>query len=120
MERELRAEAAVEMVEQAGNIALGYFSDLDTLSIEKKGHQDLVSEADREVELFLRRSISRQFPDDGILGEEFGSEEGNSGFTWVIDPIDGTANFVSGIPAWTVVLAVTSGKTTQVGVIRDP
>ena len=60
------------------------------------------------------------FPEDGIVGEEHAPRPSESGFVWVIDPIDGTTNFIHGIPAWTVVIAGVSGGTTQIGVIHDP
>jgi myo-inositol-1(or 4)-monophosphatase len=115
-----RLEFACDLAEAAGAKAMDFFRDLGSLSIESKGHQDMVSNADREVERFIRGAIAERFADDSVLGEEFGSEAGSSGFTWVIDPIDGTGNFVSGIPAWTVVIACVEGGQTIVGVIHDP
>jgi len=115
-----RLAFAIETAEAAGEAARDHFEAIDMLAVEKKGHQDLVSNADREVEQFVRQAIAAAFPDDGIIGEEYPPEEGRSGLTWVIDPIDGTANFVSGIPAWTVVLGCASADGMQVGVIRDP
>lgn len=104
----------------AGDYALEYFQRIETLAVERKGHQDLVSEADRNVELLIRARLVEAFPDDAIVGEEHAPTEGSSGYTWVIDPIDGTANFVAGIPAWTVVLACVHNAETCIGVIRDP
>lgn len=115
-----REAFAVDLSRRAGDIGLRYFRDFSNLTVESKGHQDLVSEADREVETFIRAAIGEQFPDDGVVGEEHASKTGRSGFDWVIDPIDGTANFVRGIPAWTVVIAATLHGATQVGVIHDP
>jgi myo-inositol-1(or 4)-monophosphatase len=96
------------------------FKSLDQLTIERKGHQDLVSEADRETETLIRNSIASAWPDDGIIGEEHGRKHGTSGYDWVIDPIDGTANYVSGIPHWCVVLACTYERLPVLGVIHDP
>lgn len=115
-----RADFAVTLATAAGDLAKRYFADHTSLAIDKKGAQDWVSEADRKVELFVRDEIKNAFPDDGIVGEEFGATVNETGFTWVIDPIDGTTNFVNGIPNWTVVLAGVSAGETQVGVIRDP
>jgi len=111
---------AIKIVHTAGKLALDYFGRLDTLEIDSKGHQDFVTEADREVELAIRGALADAFPDDAIVGEEHAAVAGTSGFTWVIDPIDGTANFVADIPAWTVVLAGVSQGKTQVGIIHDP
>ncbi|MEM7258137.1 MAG: inositol monophosphatase family protein, partial [Pseudomonadota bacterium] len=97
-----------------------YYRRFDALNIESKGHQDLVSNADREVELLLRQAIEAEYPDDGIVGEEFDNLASTSGFTWVIDPIDGTASFVRGRPGWCVVLACVENGVTTVGVVVDP
>lgn len=115
-----RYQTARAICHDAGAEALRYFRAFDTLSIDRKGHQDLVSEADRNVEVFIREALARSFPEDGIVGEEHAPVEGTSGFTWVIDPIDGTANFVRGIPAWTVVLACVHEGRTALGVVHDP
>lgn len=115
-----RVAFAIETARAAGDIGLRYFRNRDALTIESKGHQDLVSEADREVELFIRAAIAAAYPDDAIVGEEHPPTEGRSGFVWVIDPIDGTANFVAGIPAWCVVIAGARDGVPVVGVIHEP
>lgn len=119
-----RYNFAIDIINEAGKIALSYFSNLSQLKVEKKGHQDLVSEADKNVEVLIRKQISNQFPDDEIIGEEGGvthSKKNNStGYVWVIDPIDGTANFVSGIPAWTVVITLVKDSAVYAGFILDP
>ncbi|TYC63364.1 inositol monophosphatase [Rhodobacterales bacterium] len=115
-----RLDFAVALAKKAGELGVDYFRKLDTLTVTKKGHQDLVSEADRNVETLIRKELAVSFPDDGILGEEHGIEEGSSGYTWVIDPIDGTANFVAGIPQWCVILACVHQGNVIVGVIHDP
>lgn len=115
-----RSEQAIEICREAGRLALQYFRDLDSLVIDNKGHQDFVSQADKNVELLTRELLAKAFPDDAIVGEEHAPSAGTSGFTWVIDPIDGTTNFINGIPAWTVVIAGVEDGKTQVGVIHDP
>ena len=115
-----RLTFARELAERAGKLGMEFFRRLDSLTIESKGHQDLVSEADREVELFVRREIAKAHPDDGVIGEEHAPTKGTSGYTWVIDPIDGTANFVRGIPAWCVVIACARDGVTVTGVIHEP
>lgn len=115
-----RYEASRRIAAVAGTEALRYFRTFDTLTIDRKGHQDLVSEGDRNVELLVRKEIAGAFPKDGIVGEEHAPVIGTSGYTWVIDPIDGTANFVRGIPAWTVVIAVTRDADVVTGVVHDP
>jgi myo-inositol-1(or 4)-monophosphatase len=115
-----RMQFAIDLARRAGELGLKYFRDLDSLAIESKGHQDLVSQADREVELFIRAAIAVDYPQDGIVGEEHASVAGSTGCVWVIDPIDGTANFVRGIPAWCVVIACARNGETVVGVIHEP
>ena len=115
-----RMHFAIDLARRAGELGLKYFRDLDNLTVESKGHQDLVSEADREVELFIRAAIAEAYPQDGIVGEEHAAVTGTTGCVWVIDPIDGTANFVRGIPAWCVVIACARDGETVVGVIHEP
>ena len=119
-DHEARERFAIDLARRAGDLGLRYFRDLESLTIESKGHQDLVSQADREVELFIRAAIAADYPQDGIVGEEHASVAGSTGHVWVIDPIDGTANFVRGIPAWCVVIACARDGETVVGVIHEP
>ena len=114
-----KTKISIEIVKSAGALALKFFQDLASLNVEKKGHQDFVSRADRDVEQFVRTALEHAFPDDGIVGEEHDPKPGSSGFTWVIDPIDGTTNFINGIPVWTVVLAGVCDDKTQIGIIYD-
>jgi Archaeal fructose-1,6-bisphosphatase and related enzymes of inositol monophosphatase family len=115
-----RLDFAISLSRTAGARALEAFRSIESLTVESKGHQDLVSNADRETEAFVRAEIARTYPDDGIVGEEEAPKPSRSGWTWVIDPIDGTANFVSGIPAWCVILACVHEGETQVGAICEP
>lgn len=115
-----RLAFAIDLAQRAGASALASFRKLETLTIEKKGHQDLVSEADRDTETFIRSEIARLYPDDAIVGEEHEPTPGTSGWTWVIDPIDGTANFVSGIPQWCIIISAVYADTIEVGVMEEP
>ena len=115
-----RYTAAQSIARAAGALGLKYFNSFDTLTIESKSHQDFVSEADKNVEILVRVAISEAFPDDAIVGEEGAPTTGTSGFTWVIDPIDGTTNFIHGIPQWCVAIAIMQNAQTVVGVIHDP
>lgn len=106
---------------EAGAIAQEFFLNRDELVIEDKANpQDIVSRADREVEMFIRDRLTEMFPDDGVLGEEYGSTEGTSGFLWVIDPIDGTSLFLAGLAHWCVSIAVCKDMITVSGVIHAP
>lgn len=114
-----RAIAAADIAKSAGALALDYFRRLPSLVIETKGPQDFVTEADRAVETHIRDLIEEAYPDDGIVGEEHAPKQSGSGYTWVIDPIDGTANFIAKIPQWCVVLAIVFEDRTQIGVTYD-
>ncbi|WP_310619909.1 inositol monophosphatase family protein [Flexibacterium corallicola] len=115
-----RFEFAVQLAEKAGKFAHEYFKDFTSLNLESKGHQDMVSEADRDTELFVRDALAKAFPNDGIFGEEYEPVEGKTGYTWVIDPIDGTANFVTGIPQWCVIIACVKDGEKEIAAIYDP
>lgn len=108
-----RAALAGSLARAAGARARAFFDDRSRLVVERKDAAlDSVSAADRAVEDFIRASIAAAFPGDGMLGEERGSEPGTSGFTWVIDPIDGTVPFLSGLPHWCVAIAVVAAGRT--------
>ncbi len=116
-----REALASSLAKRAGQRALEYFNNRDSLEIETKASAlDMVSIADRAVEAMIRRDITQAFPDDAILGEEEGVSHGSSGYTWIIDPIDGTVPFLMGLPHWCVVIAVAQGPETLVGVIDVP
>lgn len=116
-----RYAQAQEIAARAGALAHVYWRGRDSLAIESKASlQDIVSEADRAVERQIRAEIAANFPDDGVLGEEFGANPGRSGFTWVIDPIDGTSPYLNGMPNWCVAIAVLRGTETVIGAISVP
>jgi myo-inositol-1(or 4)-monophosphatase len=81
---------------------------------------DLVSEADRLAERYIREGLELRRPNDGFLGEESGERAGTSGLRWVVDPLDGTVNFLFGIPQWCVSVAVQDEQGTLAGAILDP
>jgi myo-inositol-1(or 4)-monophosphatase len=81
---------------------------------------DLVSEADLASERAIRELLARRRPDDGFLGEEGARAEGSSGLSWVVDPLDGTVNFLFGIPQWCVSVAVRDSAGTLAGAVYDP
>lgn len=117
-----RATASVveEIARNAGDIALRHFRSLASIPVEKKGHLDLVTRADREVEAFLIASLRQVFPDDGVYGEEGGNIAGTSGRIWVIDPIDGTFNFVRGGQNWAISIGLYENRRPAFGVIYVP
>ncbi len=81
---------------------------------------DLVSEADLAAERAIKELLAERRPQDGFVGEEGGSEQGTSGLDWVVDPLDGTVNFLFGIPQWCVSVAVKDGAGTVAGAVYDP
>jgi myo-inositol-1(or 4)-monophosphatase len=116
-----RWKLAERIAVEAGKLALGYFNRRETLVIESKGDpQDVVSIADRDVEELIRHRTGEAFGADGFLGEEYGLTGGASGYTWVVDPIDGTSPFVHGMPNWCVSIAVLYKGEPVIGVIHVP
>ncbi len=116
-----RHALALDLARDGGALALDYFTRRDTLVIDEKANaQDMASQADREVEALIRQGIAAAFPGDAILGEEDGHATGSTGFTWVIDPIDGTAPYLAGLPHWCVVIALVQDDQTVVGVTHVP
>ena len=99
-----RYERAITAAQQAGRLALGYFDA--NVTVEWKHDQTPVTLADRQAEALLRTQLLGAFPGDGFLGEESGDTPGDSGFRWIIDPIDGTRNFVRGIPLWATLVGL--------------
>jgi len=117
---EKRLESAQQIAELAAQTALQHFTNHGSLRVERKGAQDWVSNADREVELQIRSALNEQYPDDTIVGEEHDDKQGSSAYTWVIDPIDGTTSFVNAMPGWCIVIACVAHGETVIGVIVDP
>jgi myo-inositol-1(or 4)-monophosphatase len=110
---------ATEVVAAAGRLARDYFDRRGELTVEHKGRQDLVSIADRSVEDLIRAELGKAFPEDAFLGEE-GGGTGTEPRLWVIDPIDGTMNFLRGIPYWCCVIAYVEDGVVELGLTMDP
>lgn len=108
------------LAREAGAIAMSHFETLATVPVESKGHLDLVTAADQEVERFLTERLAQAFPDDGIFGEEGAAHQGTSGRIWVVDPIDGTFNFVRGGDQWAVSIGLYENNCPTFGVIHVP
>ena len=112
-------ELATDLARRAGALALSMHSGLDGHDT-KSTPTDVVTEADRACEQLLVDGIRAARPDDGILGEEGASSDGTTGVTWVVDPIDGTVNYLYGLPQWAVSIGVEVGGQALVGVVFDP
>ncbi|MBS9477581.1 inositol monophosphatase family protein [Ancylobacter radicis] len=116
-----RFAVAQALARRAGNTARRFFLRPESLTPElKSSSQDLVSEADRTVEAWLRSAIARHFPDDGIVGEEEAATAGTSGYVWVVDPIDGTMPFLVGQPNWCVSIGLAQAGRPVAGAIYAP
>ena len=114
-------EVAVNAARMAGELLLERVRHGREQTVSSKSTPtDLVSEADLESERAIKELLAERRPGDGFVGEEGGSEQGSSGLSWVVDPLDGTVNFLFGIPQWCVSVAVRDGKGTLAGAVYDP
>lgn len=114
-----RAARAVQIARRVGRAASTQREELGAtgLAVTNKGLQDFVTAADRTAEDTIRRALAKHFPDDGFLGEETGGTPG--GAFWVVDPIDGTTNFIRGFRHWGVSIAFVADDRVLVGVVYD-
>ena len=118
-----RALAVIELAEEIARAAGAQLRQAfeTELRIETKSSPtDLVSEADVAAETLIRERLLAARPDDGMLGEEGSDSTGTSGLRWIVDPLDGTTNFLFGIPQWGVSIAVEDEQGTLAGVVYDP
>jgi myo-inositol-1(or 4)-monophosphatase len=113
---------AVNAARQAGAVILRAFEHLDTIRIETKGRNDFVSEIDKKAEQTIISTLRRSFPDDAILAEESGVREAGEGneYEWIIDPLDGTTNFLHGFPQFSISIARSHRGQLQHGLVFDP
>src|SRR5919106_5105758 len=110
--------AAIEAAKAAGEIALHYFRT--NLTVETKADLSPVTRADRECETRIFEILSARFPEHGFLGEEHEERPGRSGARWIVDPIDGTKNFVRGIPFFATLIALEEEGEVTAGVLYAP
>jgi histidinol-phosphatase len=115
----LRLDLALSAAREAGRLTLEFFQR-DDLQVERKQDRSPVTMADRQAEQLLRRRIAEQFPDDAILGEEYGEQSGTSGYRWILDPIDGTKSFICGVPLYGTMVGVEYEGRSVVGVVDIP
>ncbi len=109
---------AQELADIADAITLARFNALD-LVVETKPDRSEVTDADRATELAIKAKLAEKRPEDGVIGEEFGTSEGNNR-VWIIDPIDGTANFLRGVPVWATLIALVIDGKPVVSVVSAP
>lgn len=110
---------ALQLADEADALTMERFGALD-LRIETKPDLTPVTDADRGAEEALRATLSARRPDDAVLGEEFGGTAVFAGRQWVLDPIDGTKNFVRGVPVWATLIALLVDGVPQVGAVSAP
>ena len=110
---------AVRAARSAGNVIIRNLGKLDTLAIHTKDRNDFVTEVDRQAEQEIIYILRKAFPGHGILAEESGVQEGND-YQWIIDPLDGTTNFLHGFPQFAVSIAMRHKGRMEHGVIYDP
>lgn len=115
-----RLEFASTLARKVGLEALRFWNEkgVDGLGIESKGLQDFVTKADKDAEHTIRSELARKFPEDGFIGEESGGAVTTGGY-WVVDPIDGTANYLRGLRHWGVSIAFVRDGEIRLGIVHD-
>lgn len=111
-------DTALDITEAASRIALNHFNG--AFEIVTKSDASPVTIADQETEQAIRTALQQAFPEDGIFGEEYGTEGLNNETVWVVDPIDGTRSFIAGVPLFGMLLAMTRNEIPQLGICRLP
>jgi myo-inositol-1(or 4)-monophosphatase len=117
--RSQRIDLAMRLVDEAGRISRDYFED-GGLSVQTKDDGTPVTDADRLIETVFRDAVAAEFAGDCFTGEEFPDIQGDSGYRWIVDPIDGTKSFVHGVPLYANLIALQEGDEIVFGVINLP
>ena len=110
---------AVRAARDAGRVLTRSFNRLDTLTVTEKGKNEYVSEVDRNAEQAIIKVLRGKFPQHAILAEESGSHGGND-YQWIIDPLDGTTNYLHGFPQFSISIALKVRGRLEAGVVYDP
>ena len=111
-------DLAIAMADQGDQVTMGYFKSPD-LHVVRKSDNTPVTQADKEAEAVIRRVLAQARPNDTIYAEELGKQESN-GRRWIIDPIDGTKNYVRGVPVWATLISLEADHQMVVGVVSAP
>ncbi len=111
---------AIRAARRAGDIIIRSLEQGQNTRYDLKSHNDYVTEVDRKAEAAIMDTLLRAYPEHGILAEESGGHEGREGYTWIIDPLDGTTNFIHGFPQFAVSIALRHQDRIEQGVIYDP
>jgi histidinol phosphatase-like enzyme (inositol monophosphatase family) len=115
---DIHMQAAADVARLAGNVAATHFRT--AVAVETKADGSPVTIADRTAEQAARQWLERRFPNDGILGEEYGERGPKAGRRWIIDPIDGTKSFIRGVPLWGTLVALCEGSVVLAGAAFFP
>lgn len=118
-EVQARLQFALDHSRIAGELILGFYQAAE-LAVDLKSDQSPVTAADRGAEELLRKRIQETFPQDGVLGEEFGETPSQNGYRWILDPVDGTKSFVSGVPLFGTLVGLEQNGQMVMGVCRFP
>jgi histidinol-phosphatase len=108
-----------ETIRAAGAITLKYFNN-NTAKVDQKNNSTPVTQADRESESFIREQLEKYFPDDSIIGEEYGEKKGSNARTWILDPLDGTKTFITGVPLYGTMIALEEDGEVVEGAVYMP
>ena len=111
---------AVRAARAAGDVILRYHNQIDLLTIENKAANDFVSEVDKAAEYAIINEIKKSFPEHSILGEEGGQILGDEKYQWIVDPLDGTTNYLHGFPQYAISIALYENKVPFHAVVYDP
>jgi myo-inositol-1(or 4)-monophosphatase len=114
-----RLEFALATARRASELILGYYQS-ESLAVESKRDTSPVTAADRGAEELIRKDIAREFPGDGVLGEELGETPSSNGFRWILDPVDGTKSFIHGVPLFGTLIGLEYKDRIVLGVCRFP
>jgi myo-inositol-1(or 4)-monophosphatase len=112
---------AVKAARLAADVQLRAYRNLSNLKVQNKGPKDFVSEVDKKSEIIIIETLLEAYPDHAVVGEEGGAQgNANAEFRWIIDPLDGTHNFIHGVPHWNVSIACEHAGKVMHGVVYDP
>lgn len=111
---------ATRAARKAGSSIVRALSHVDSLNVTEKSANDFVTEVDQRAEQEIIQAIRKSFPDHGILAEESGSHDGKDEYQWIIDPLDGTTNFLHGMPHFSISIALTHRGRLEAGLVFDP
>jgi myo-inositol-1(or 4)-monophosphatase len=119
-EKQVLMKKAVKAARQAGALIMNYLGNISSKDIDKKKASDYVTTVDRKSEKIIISIIKKRFPDHSFLAEESAHEEESSGYRWIIDPLDGTTNYIHCYPAFSISIALEYNRKIILGVIFDP